>query len=88
MATGWVIAGSSGGYRDFELFAVTDDEEVYGTPLESPSIDLDRVYDDLLLQWDDAAHNSAVLKRAGCLVRLIDAVGESLSRGSEVAVAS
>ena len=88
LATGWVIAGSSGGYRDFELFAVTDDEEVYGTPLESPSIDLDRVYDDLLLQWDDAAHNSAVLKRAGCLVRLIDAVGESLSRGSEVAVAS
>jgi predicted dehydrogenase len=86
LATGWVIAGSDTGYRDFELFTVTDDEEVYGTPLESPAIDLDRVYDDLLLQWDDLAHNTAVLKRAGCLLRLIDAVGASLSRGSEVEV--
>ena len=88
LATGWVIAGRDGGYRDFELFTVTDDEEVYGTPVESPSIDLDRVYDDLLVQWDDGSHRRAVLNRAGCLARLIEAVGESLARGSEVVVGS
>lgn len=88
LATGWVIAGTTGGYRDCELFALTDDEEVYGTPLESGSIDLDRVYDDIVLQWDDASHHGEVLNRADRLVRFISAVRESLSRGTDVEVAS
>ena len=86
LATGWVIAGSVGGYRDFELFRVTGAEEVYGTPLESGSIDLDRVYDDLLLQWDDEVHRAGVLARADRLVRLLSSVELSLAGGSEVAV--
>jgi hypothetical protein len=57
------------------LFGVAYKANV-GDVRESPAIDLDRVYDDLLLQWDDLAHNTAVLKRAGCLLRLIDAVGD------------
>jgi len=88
LASGWVIAGTCGGYRDFELFTLTGDGEVFGTPLESPSIDLDRVYDDLIVQWDDAAYHRDVLDRAGRLVRLVAAVRGSLERGTEVAVES
>lgn len=86
LATGWMIAGTDGGYRDFEVFSVTDDEEVYGTPLASPSIDLDRVYDDLLAQWHDDAHHADVLCRADRLVRLVEAVRASLVSDAEVAV--
>ncbi len=88
LATGWVIAGTRGGYRDFEVFAVADDEEVYGTPLETPSIDLDRVYDDLVAQWQESTHHADVLIRARRLVRLVSAVRGSLEAGTEVSVDS
>ena len=81
-----MIAGTEGGYRDFEVFSVTDDGEVYGTPLASPSIDLDRIYDDLLVQWHDDAHHSDVLCRAERLTRLVEAVRVSLVDGVEVTI--
>ena len=86
LASGWMIAGTEGGYRDFEVFSVTGDEEVYGTPLASPSIDLDRIYDDLLVQWHDDAHHADVLRRAERLARLVEAVGVSLADGVEVTI--
>ena len=88
LASGWMIAGTEGGYRDFEVFSVTDDEEVYGTPLASASIDLDRIYDDLLVQWHDDAHHADVLRRAERLTRLVEAVGVSLTDGVEVTIDS
>ena len=88
LASGWMIAGTEGGYRDFEVFSVTGDEEVYGTPLASPSIDLDRIYDDLLVQWHDDAHHADVLRRAERLARLVEAVGVSLADGVEVSIDS
>ena len=86
LASGWMIAGTEGGYRDFEVFSVTGDEEVYGTPLASPSIDLDRIYDDLLVQWHDDAHRDDVLRRAARLTRLVEAVRVSLADGVEVTI--
>ena len=86
LASGWMIAGTEGGYRDFEVFSVTDDEEVYGTPLASASIDLDRIYDDLLVQWHDDAHRDDVLRRAARLTRLVEAVRVSLADGVEVTI--
>ena len=88
LASGWMIAGTDGGYRDFEVFSVTDDGEVYGTPLASPSIDLDRIYDDLLVQWHDDAHHADVLCRAERLTRLVEAVGVSLADEVEVSIDS
>ena len=88
LASGWMIAGTEGGYRDFEVFSVTGDEEVYGTSLASPSIDLDRIYDDLLVQWHDDAHHADVLRRAERLTRLVEAVGVSLTDGVEVTIDS
>ena len=81
-----MIAGTEGGYRDFEVFSVTDDEEVYGTQLASTSIDLDRIYDDLLVQWHDDAHRADVLRRAARLTRLVEAVRVSLVDGVEVTI--
>ena len=86
LASGWMIAGTEGGYRDFEVFSVTDDEEVYGTPLASTSIDLDSIYDDLLVQWNDDAHRADVLRRAVRLTRLVEAVRVSLVDGVEVTI--
>ena len=81
-----MIAGTEGGDRDFEVFSGTDDEEVYGTQVASTSIDLDSIYDDLLVQWNDDAHRADVLRRAVRLTRLVEAVRVSLVDGVEVTI--
>lgn len=84
LRTGWVIAGSTGGYRGFEVYTATGDEEVYSTPVEVPPVDPGQTYDDLIAQWRDGAHHAAVLQRAVRVVRLVHAVRRSLDLGAAV----
>ncbi len=78
LRTGWVVVGSTGGYCGFEVYTATDDDEVYSTPVSVPPVDSGQIYDDLIAQWHDDAHQATVLQRAVRLAGLVHAVRRSL----------
>ena len=45
--SGWTVAGTRGGYRNFRKYRVTAEGEIYGTAVESISTDWDRCYFDI-----------------------------------------
>jgi len=78
LRTGWVLAGTRGGYHDRQQFHVTDDHEVYSTRLPAPADDWDRAYRELFEGLEDADTARTAQAEARRVVAVLDAARRSI----------
>ena len=80
--TGWLISGSTGGFRRGHLFRRMPDGEVYDLPFDDLPTDRDAVYDDLRDRLRDPRRSAAELRHDVLVATVIEAARRSADSGA------
>ena len=83
---GWILTGTSGGYKNFRCYTMTHDGEIFDTPLEPIPTDGDSFYESLVHHLCDGVELPVTAEQARHVVVLIDAARKSVASGQVVQI--
>ena len=82
LRTGWALTGSQGGYQNFRRYSITDEGEIFHTPVEPIATDWDQYYSGIFQHLRGTA-NTAVPPVTAEEARRVVAVIEAARRSAE-----